>query len=200
MRIVALGGTIAMTQPPSSSASDGVEPRLTAKDLIAKAPELEQIAEVETVDFRKCPGACLTVDDIAELAGLLHQEAEAGVEAFVITQGTDTLEETAYLLDLLYRADAPVVLTGAMRNSSMAGADGPANLLAAVRTAASPAADGRGVLVVFADEIHAARHVRKIHSTSVGAFASPGAGAVGHVIEATPRFHFTHARSTGISL
>ena len=200
MRIVALGGTIAMSTSPSSHAHGGVAPKLTAQDLIATVPELEHAADIETVDFRRSPGASLTIDDIAELAARLRQETEAGAEGIVITQGTDTLEETAFLLDLLYREEVPVVLTGAMRNPTMAGADGPANLLAAVRTAASPEARGRGVLVVFADEIHVARHVRKVHSSSVGAFASPNAGPVGHVVEGTPRFHFTSARSPGVAL
>jgi L-asparaginase len=171
------------------AASTAVEPRLAAEDLIRAVPQLGDVAEVVTIDFRRRPGASLTVDDIAALAERLRREGENGTDGFVITQGTDTLEETAYLLDLLYQGSAPVVLTGAMRNPTMAGADGPANLLAAVQTAVSPEARGRGVLVVFADQVHAAVHVQKVHSTSTAAFASVDAGPLGHVYEGTPRFH-----------
>lgn len=146
------------------------------------------------------PGAWLTIDDIAALAERLNKQAATGTAGFVITQGTDTLEETAFLLDLLYRGDAPVVLTGAMRNPEMAGADGPANLLSAVRTAASPVFRNLGTLVVFADEIHAARHVRKVHSTSTSAFSSPGAGPIGHVVEGRPRPHFSLPRRPAVAL
>ena len=111
-----------------------------------------------------------------------------GARGVVVTQGTDTLEETAFLADSVWPHEAPFVLTGAMRNPTLPGADGPANLLAAIRVAASGAARGRGALVVFSDEIHAARFVRKAHSTSTAAFASPDAGPVGHVVEQVPRF------------
>ncbi|GIH73331.1 asparaginase [Sphaerimonospora thailandensis] len=190
--VVTLGGTIAMTK--ISGETGGVTPRLTGADLVAAVPGLDEGTAITVEDFRRVPGASLTVDDIAELARRLREAAATGTDGFVITQGTDTLEETAFLLDLLYDADAPLVLTGAMRNAAMPGADGPANLLAAVRTAAGTDARGLGALVVFADEIHAARHVRKVHSTSIAAFASPGAGPIGHVIEGAPRLHFTLER------
>ncbi|MFE4829874.1 asparaginase [Streptomyces sp. NPDC056672] len=195
--VISLGGTIAMTS--TSGAAGGVAPRLTAADLVAAVPGLEGEGALELKDFRQIPGAWLEVDAVAALAELLNRYSASGTGGFVITQGTDTLEETAYLLDLLYEGAAPVVITGAMRNPTMAGADGPANLLAAVRTASSPAARNLGVLVVFADEIHAARHIQKIHSTSISAFASPGSGPIGHVVESRPRLHFSLNRQPAVA-
>ena len=98
-------------------------------------------------------------------------------------QGTDTLEESAYLIDLLWDRPEPVVLTGAMRNPTLAGADGPANLLAAVSVAADPEFRDLGALVVLADEVHSARSVRKAHTTRPHAFASPDGGPLGVVVE-----------------
>jgi len=101
----------------------------------------------------------------------------------VVTHGTDTLEETAVLCDVLSGAAAPIVFTGAMRPASAAGADGPANLLDAVRVAGGAAAAGLGVLVAFAGELHAARAVRKADSTAPSPFATPGRGPIGRVTE-----------------
>ena len=197
VRVLSLGGTIAMTH--RSGDGGGVTPRLTGADLVAAVPGLDDGMEIVAEDFRQVPSACLSIDDVAELAAYLNAAAGDGTGA-VVTQGTDTLEETAFLLDLLYTGDAPVVLTGAMRNPSMPGADGPANLLDAVRTAAAPAARARGPLVVFAGDIHAARFVRKTHATSVAAFASANAGPVGHVTEGRPRFHTTLPRTPTMAL
>jgi L-asparaginase len=115
---------------------------------------------------------------------------QGGAAGVVVTMGTDTVEEMAFALDLLVDRDEPIVVTGAMRNPTLPGADGPANLLASVRVAASPSAAGLGTMVVFNDEIHAARYVRKGHTTSPAAFRSPSAGPLGWIVEARVRIAF----------
>ncbi len=109
--------------------------------------------------------------------------AADSADGIVITHGTDTLEETAFFLELTLQARHPVVLTGAMRPPAAVSADGPANLLHAVQVAASPAARGRGVMVVMHATIHAPRHVTKMHTTAVNAFESPNAGPLGCVAD-----------------
>jgi L-asparaginase len=121
--------------------------------------------------------------DLVALAREIERRLSAGDTGVVVTQGTNTIEETAFTLDLLVESDAPVVVTGAMRNPTLPGADGPANLLAAVSTAASANARGLGTLVVFADEIHAARYVRKAHTQSIMPFRSSPIGPIGWMSE-----------------
>lgn len=181
--VVGLGGTIAMT----TAATGGVVPSLSPEQLLdAVAGLADTGVAVDTVAFRARPGASLTFADLTELAATVRDHFAADATGVVITQGTDTIEETAYLLDLLHHRPEPIVVTGAMRNPTMAGADGPANLLAAVQVAASRHTRQLGCLVVFADEIHAASHVRKTHSTSTGTFASPNSGPLGYLIEGVP--------------
>ncbi|MEU1528007.1 MULTISPECIES: asparaginase [Streptomyces] len=194
--VLALGGTIAMT--PTASAS-GVAPTLTGADLVAAVPGLQGTA-VTAEDFRKLPGASLTTSDIVDLVGRLEQADREGVDGIVVTQGTDTLEETAFLADIYYRGSAPVVFTGAMRSAASAGADGPANLLAAVQTATCASAREQGVLVVLGDEIHAARHVRKMHTTSPAAFGSPATGPLGRLVEGTARLQRALKRTGAVPL
>jgi L-asparaginase len=181
--VFGLGGTIAMT--PASTG--GVTPTLSPQQLLDAVPGLSDTGvDLDVVAFRSRPGASLTFDDLTQLAGAIREHLTAAAAGVVVTQGTDTIEETAYLLDLLHDQPQPVVVTGAMRNPTLAGADGPANLLAAVQVAASPSARDLGCLVVLADEIHAAAQVRKTHSTSPGTFASPNGGPLGHLVEGTP--------------
>jgi L-asparaginase len=174
-----LGGTISM-----AGHDGGVVTRRGGAELVAAVPQLGDLdVSLEVRDFRQLPSACLSFDDILDLAAEAEAAAADGV---VVVQGTDTIEETSYLLDLVWPCDAPMVLTGAMRNPKLAGADGPANLLAAVLVAASVQLRGLGAVVVLNDEIHAARYVRKTHSTSPAAFASPNAGPIGRLVEGRP--------------
>jgi L-asparaginase len=178
--VFGLGGTIAMTQ----AADGGVSPALSAPELLAAVPGLSDAGVgIHAVDFRRKPGASLSFHDLFELVTAINDALAGGCAGVVVTQGTDTIEEVAYALDLLLSTDIPVVVTGAMRNPAMAGADGPANILAAVRVAASPGARGLGCLVVMNDQIHAARWVQKTHTGSTAAFASPGHGPLGEVVE-----------------
>jgi len=182
--VFGLGGTIAMTRVPDG----GVSPVLSASDLVAAVPGLSDLqAELRVRDFRNKPGASLNFTDLYELAAAIDEALNDGCAGAVVTQGTDTIEEVAYVLDLLLPTDAPVVVTGAMRNPTMAGADGPANILAAIRVAVSPCARDLGCLVVLNDQVHAARWVQKAHTGSPGAFVSPDHGPLGHVIEGRVR-------------
>ncbi len=196
--VLSLGGTIASTNEGASGAADGVTPQLDADDLVAAVPQLRRFADIETTAFRQIPSGDLTLTDLVALAGEIDRRFEAGAVGVVVTQGTDTMEETSFALDLLVRAERPVVVTGAMRNPTLAGADGPANLLAAVQVAASPDAVGLGTLVVANDEIHAARFVRKTHSSSPATFRSPTAGPLGWIIEGRPRIVLRVARLKGV--
>jgi L-asparaginase len=181
--VFTLGGTIAM----QARAGEGVTPALSAADLVAAVPGLDDAGvELRLRDVANKPGASLSFGDVFGLADAISaalDSLDGGCAGAVVIQGTDTIEETAYLLDLLVAGDAPVVVTGAMRNPSLAGPDGPANILAAIRVAASDRARGLGCVVVMNDQIHAARWVAKAHTASPAAFISPGFGPLGHVAE-----------------
>jgi L-asparaginase len=178
--VLALGGTIAMT---ADDPAQGVTPTLSAATLVEAVPGLDALADVHAQTVRALPGASLDFPDLTAAIGAARACVDTGSDGVIVMQGTDSLEETAYALHLLWDRAEPLVVTGAMRPASAPGADGPANLRSAVVVAAAPAARDRGCLVVFADEVHAARDVAKVHSTRPHAFASPGTGPVGWVSE-----------------
>ncbi len=156
--------------------------RLEPGALLGSVPELASIADVTEVPFRRLRAHAMTDGDLADLQDLVVALfAAGGADGVVITHGTNTLEETAWLLHLTVATDRPVVVTGAMRPASGLSADGPLNLLAAVRTAASDAAAGLGTLVVLDDTIHGARDVTKAGTIRVDAFADGGAGSLGRI-------------------
>jgi L-asparaginase len=180
--LLAAGGTIAMRGEAGGPAT----PDLDAGGLIAAVPALGAHPDLQarTVDTR--PGAQLDAAGALAVARAAAAKADGG-RGVVVTHGTDTLEETALLCDLLYGGDAPIVFTGAIRPASNAGADGPANLLDAVAAAGGDACAGLGVVVTFGGELHAARSARKTDSTGPSAFSSPGAGPLGYAGEGRVR-------------
>jgi L-asparaginase len=184
--ILFTGGTISMKLDPSVGAA---VPALAAADIVAQVPGLDAVAEIEVEDFSRLPGPHVTPDQMWRLAQRVAAWLERpDVDGMVVTHGTDTIEETAFLLDLLLVSSKPVVLVGAMRTVSDAGWDGPSNLLSAVRVAASRDARGQGVLVVMDDDILPAREVRKVHTESSSSFATPEFGPLGQVDAGVVRF------------
>lgn len=182
--ILAAGGTIATTT--DAPEARGV-PDLRAADLASALPQLLDLAAIETRDVLAKPSASMTLTDIAAISSAVSEAAKRAM-GVVITQGSDTLEETAFALSLLVQSETPIVLTAAMRKEGSPGADGPANLLAACRVACAPGARGKGILVVADDEIHAGPLVRKSHSFRTHAFSSLPFGPLGYVAEERVRF------------
>jgi L-asparaginase len=180
----ALGGTICMTAD-DADADAGALPRLSAQQLVTAVPGLAQI-HAETL--LQLPSPSLNFAHVLDSLAWAERMVADGADGIVLTQGTDTLEETSFLLDLLWTHPQPLVVTGAMRTPLTAGADGPANILAAVACAAYGASRGRGVAVVMNDTIHEARWVRKANSMSVETFESPVMGPAGMVLEGVPQY------------
>lgn len=189
--ILSLGGTITMVP----SAGGGIAPRLGAAELVASVPALADVAAIEAVSPLRVASPSLSLANLVDVARRIEAAFADGTDGAVVVQGTDTIEESAFLLDLLVAGDRPVVVTGAMRGAEAPGADGPANLLAAVRVAAAPDARGLGTLVVLNYAIHAARFVQKSHTALPSAFLSPLAGVLGTVMEGRARFYVRVARN-----
>ncbi|MCW3065692.1 MAG: asparaginase [Solirubrobacterales bacterium] len=173
-------------------------PALDAAALLEAVPGLERFGPISAESIRHLPGPHMGQADALAVARAAAAAAHAG-EGVIVTHGTDTLEETAFLCDLLYAGEHPIVFTGAIRPASATSADGPANLLDAGALAASAEAAGLGVLVAFAGEIHAARFARKVASTSPCAFGSPNAGPLGRVDEGHVRIDTRPPRRPAIA-
>jgi len=177
--VLSTGGTIMARADPETGK---LVPAVSASELV-EMMAWPEAPELEVEDFTSVPSWDLHGDLALRLARRAREHAaRSDVSGVVVPHGTDTMEENVYLADLLLGDGAtPVVFTGAQRAASEPDADGPANLRAAIRVAMSPAARGRGATICFASEIHAAREVRKVHTSALRAFDSPGYGPIGLV-------------------
>ena len=174
--LIATGGTISMRQDAELG---GAVPRLTGGEIAEAVPGLDRVAELEVREFGRFPGPHMTIERMWELRAEILRALESGADGVVVTHGTDTIEETAYLLDRSLPAEVPVAITGAMRNSSELSWDGPLNLMSAVEVAASREARGRGTMVIMDERIVQGAEVVKTHTEESGTFQSPNWGPLG---------------------
>jgi len=174
--IITTGGTIAMKQ----NSPFGIVPNDEFVKALKGFPQLAELAEIEVHEFSNVPSPYITPNTMKKLSDFVDQKIDF-YDGFVITHGTDTLEETAYFLDLKLLTKKPVVFTAAMRSNSELGLDGPRNIVGAVRVAGTDESHSKGVLVVMNDEIHSARDVVKTDSGKTSAFITPSYGLLGIV-------------------
>lgn len=191
--IIHTGGTIAMEE---NKQTGGVNTKET-HPLEETITELSDVAEIISKNYVNLPSPHITPIHMLELAKFIKEQTESdSYDGLVITHGTDTLEETAYVLDLVLETHIPVIVTGAMRSSNEHGSDGPYNLISSVKVACDQQSLGKGVLVVFNDEIHAAKNVTKTHTSNIATFQSPQYGPIGIVTKRGVLFHHTPLQSS----
>jgi L-asparaginase len=177
--LIGTGGTIASRYDQKLGRTVASQ---RGEDLLAQVPQLAEVAAVEVYDFATVSSFDMSAGFAHDLTGRIDQQlARDDVAGVVVTHGTDTMEESCYLADLLLRSDKPVVFTGAQRAHDDPNPDGPGNILCAVRTAAAPAAHGLGAVICFGDQIHAARDVTKMSASALATFQSYDKGVLGEV-------------------
>lgn len=200
--VLSTGGTIAGSGSSSTDLSNYKPGAILGEQLVKAVPQIAQIADVRVEQIVNVRSSDLTIDNWLTLARRIDAilKETPAVSGFVITSGTNTLEETAYFLNLTVRSDKPVVLVGSMRPATAISADGPLNLLNAVKTAIAPESKGKGALIVMNDEINAARDTTKTNTLRVETFRAPELGILGYVDEDKVAYYrATTKRHTTIS-
>ena len=188
--LLATGGTIAGTGATSTTTAGYQAAKLPVESLIAAVPELKKIANVKGEQVLQIASENMTNEGLLKIAKRVNEVlARPDVDGVVITHGTDTIEETAYFLNLVTKSQKPVVIVGAMRPATALSADGPLNLYNAVAIAGSKEAISKGVLVSLNDQISAAREVTKTNTTSLNTFQAPDIGYLGYVELGKPYFY-----------
>ncbi|MDO8875059.1 MAG: asparaginase [Pseudolabrys sp.] len=191
--IIGTGGTIAGRGAAGNTSSYDAAV-LGIQDIVAAVPQLAQLADIRGEQIMNLPSKNMTDRTMIDTARSVARIAASDADGVVVTHGTDTIEETAYFLNLTIKSAKPIVLVGAMRPSTSLSADGPINLYDAVRVACSKDAAGKGVLLVMNGEIHSARDVTKRNTFQVGAFGSPY-GPLGLAVEGHEIFYRAPTRA-----
>ncbi|WP_409342111.1 asparaginase [Paenibacillus sp. MBLB4367] len=196
IKVLAVGGTIAGKGSDSGRTTQYDAGVIGIDSLLAEVPQIKELADIGWKQVANMPSFAATDGLWLELAEQVNTELEGGgCDGIVITHGTDTLEETAYFLNLTVKSDKPVVVTGAMRPATAISADGPLNLYNAVALAASEAAAGQGVMIMLNDKIGSARDMSKLNTTAADAFGAPDFGMLGYMVDGKPRFYYKSMRA-----
>lgn len=188
--IIFTGGTISMKTDKNTNAA---VPSLCSEDILNLTPGIESIANIHCIDFGTIPSPHMTPEKMLELSKMIRDKSK-DYDGIVVTHGTDSLEETAYFVDLTYNSSKPVIFLGSMRNSSELEWDGPLNLINAVHTAICEDSRNRGVLVVMNGEIHCASQVTKTNTSSLDTFKSLDFGPIGFIDNNKPYFYLNYAK------
>ncbi|EIJ46283.1 L-asparaginase/archaeal Glu-tRNAGln amidotransferase subunit D protein [Herbaspirillum sp. GW103] len=197
--ILATGGTIAGTGATSTTTVGYTAAKVGVDALIAAVPELKKVANVRGEQVMQIASENMNNDAWLKLAKRVNTLlAQSDVDGIVITHGTDTIEETAYFLDLVVKSRKPVVIVGAMRPSTAISADGPINLYNAVLLAGSKEAVGKGVLVTLNDQINAGREVTKTNTSTTDTFKTPELGFLGYIQGSKPYFYRQSTRKNTV--
>lgn len=179
--VIFTGGTISMV---ADAAAGGKVPTLDGAAILARVPGIDAIADLEVIDLGRTPASHFTFAKLFEIGSEIRRcQADPSIDGVVVVQGTDVIEETAFLWDLILDGGAPVIVTGAMRAASDPNDDGPENLRNAVRCAASPALRGTGVQVVLDGAINPADGVTKTHAAALDTFQCLDTGPLGRVTD-----------------
>ena len=194
--VLSTGGTIAGKGSSATDLSNYKSGSLLGEEIVRAVPEITQIANVKVEQIVNVNSSDITLDNWLTLANRINTilADDPQVAGIVVTHGTNTLEETAYFLNLTVRSERPVILVGSMRPATAISADGPLNLLNAIRTASAPEARGKGVLIVMNDEINGARDVTKTNTYRVETFRAPELGLLGYVDEDKVSFYRASTR------
>ncbi len=200
IKILAMGGTIAGAASSPAQTKDYKPGTLDIASIIRSVPGMEQIAHISGEQVANIDSSHMTNELMLKLARRINElQTSDEFDGIVVTHGTDTLEETAYFLNLTVKGTKPVIMVGSMRPATAISADGPLNLYNAIVLAGDPQSRGRGVLVTLNETIHSARLVTKTNTTNIDAFRSPDSGCLGYVLDGRTYFfnNCTKRNTTG---
>lgn len=190
--IIFTGGTISMKADEKTNAA---VPAMSGEDILKLTPGINELADIDFLNFGMMPGPHITPEKMLELSKMITSKVQIeNYDGVVVTHGTDSLEETAYLVDLTYDCSKPVIFVGSMKNSSELGWDGPVNLINAVYAAVSDEAKNRGVMVVMNNEVHSASQVTKTNTHTLDTFKSVDFGPIGFVDNKKVYFYYNYTK------